>query len=139
MSEPELYTVDTIAILAYLADKMPPKVDAIFSRAEAEKATLIAPSIIIGEAIYTLLKGREVFGVSVPSEKLILFLDTLEISKSIVLADLDVKGWRMVINIKLPELHDRMVVATYAMHKSKAILTNDEEIAALKGVKAIWQ
>jgi len=139
LSEPERYTVDTIAILAYLADKMPPKVDAIFSRAEAEKATLIAPSIIIGEAIYTLLRGREVFGVPVPSEKLILFLDTLEVSKSIVLADLGVKGWRMVINIKLPELHDRMVVATYTMHKSKAILTNDEEIAALKGVKAIWQ
>lgn len=139
MSEAERYTIDTIAILAYLADKMPPKVDAIFSRAEAEKATLVTPSITIGEAIYTLLKGREVFGVSVPSEKLILFLDTLEVSKSIVLADLDSKGWRMVMNIKLPELHDRMVVATHTMHRSKAVLTNDEEIAALKGVKAIWQ
>jgi len=139
LSEAERYTIDTIAILAYLADKMPPKVDAIFSRAEAEKATLVTPSITIGEAIYTLLKGREVFGVSVPSEKLILFLDTLEVSKSIVLADLDSKGWRMVMNIKLPELHDRMVVATHTMHRSKAVLTNDEEIAALKGVKAIWQ
>lgn len=139
MSEVERYTVDTIAILAYLADKMPPKVDAIFSRAENEKAILIAPSIAIGEALFTLLKGREVFGVSVPSEKLMLLLDTIEVSRSIFLADLDVKGWRMAMNVNLSELHDRMIVATYVMHKSKAILTNDEEITALKGVKTIWE
>ena len=93
----------------------------------------------MGEVLFTLLKAREVFGIPVPSEKLMLFLDTIEVSRSIVSADLDVKGWRMVTDLNLPELHDRMIVATHITHKSEAILTNDEEIAALKGVKTIWR
>lgn len=40
MSEDEQYTVDSIAILGYLAEALPPKVDSIFRRAENEKARL---------------------------------------------------------------------------------------------------
>jgi len=61
----------------------------------------------LGEVLFTLLKAREVFGIPVPSEKLMLFLDTIEVSRSIVSADLDVKGWRMVTDLNLPELHDK--------------------------------
>ena len=61
----------------------------------------------MGEVLFTLLKAREVFGIPVPSEKLMLFLDTIEVSRSIVSADLDVKGWRMVTDLNLPELHDK--------------------------------
>jgi hypothetical protein len=38
----------------------------------------------------------------------------------------------------LPELHDRMIVATYHRSNSKAMLTDDEEIASLPDVAVIW-
>jgi len=71
-------------------------------------------------------------------EKLTLFLDTLESTRSIVVAELDTKAWKIVMKIDLPELHDRMIVATYLRSDSEAILTDDSEIASLSSVKVIW-
>ena len=139
MSDAEVYTADSVAILGYLAEALPPKVDAIFRRVEDEKAALVIPTIALGETLFTLLKGRQVFGVGVPLEKLSLFLDTLESTQDMVLADLDIKGWKLVMKIELPELHDRMIVATHLRSNSRAILTDDEEIATWSGVKAIWR
>jgi hypothetical protein len=56
-----------------------------------------------------------------------------------VLADFDVRGWKLVMKTDLPELHDRMIVATHLRSNSKAILTDDEEIASLPDVKVIWK
>ncbi len=106
--------------------------------AEDEKALLIVPSITLGESIFTLLKGREVFGVKVPSEKILLFLEILSTSRSLRLYDLSVEGWRGIMSIDLPELHDRMIVASYKASGSKAIVTNDDEISKLEGIRAVW-
>ena len=138
MIETNVYTVDTIALLCYLADKLPHKADEIFKQAEDEEATLVVPSITLGEAIFTLLKGREVFGVKIPLEKLMTFLDVLETSRTVRLVDLDVRGWRLITTINLAELHDRIVVSTYLASRSRAILTDDEEIRSLAKVKTVW-
>lgn len=139
MSELQAYTVDSIALLGYLADQLPVEVDKIFKRAEDGEALLTIPSIVIGETVFTLLKGREVFGVKVPVEKLTTFLDVLETCRTMQLMDLNVKGWRLAIGVNLPELHDRMIVATHQLSNSEAILTDDEEIRALEAVKTMWK
>lgn len=138
MSQLDRYTIDSVAILGYLADKLPSKPDRIFRMAEDEKVLLVVPSITLGESIFTLLKGREVLGVRVPLEKIILFLEILPTSRSLQLYDLTVEGWRDIMSIELPELHDRMIVAAYKESGSKAILTNDEEISKLDGIKVVW-
>jgi len=138
LSETDAYTVDAIALLCYLADRLPQKVDEIFKRAEDEEVLLVVPSIVLGEAIFTLLKGREVFGSKIPLEKLTTFLDVLETSRTVRLVDLTVAGWRLVTTINLPELHDRMVVSTHLISNSRAILTDDQEIRGFPKVKTIW-
>jgi len=127
-----------MALLCYLADRLPRRADEIFKKAEDEEAILVVPSIVLGEAIFTLLKGREIFGVKVPLEKLTTFLDILETSMTVRLVDLTVGGWRLITTINLPELHDRIVVSTHLTSGSRAILTDDEEIHRLHGIKTIW-
>jgi predicted nucleic acid-binding protein len=138
LSDADVYTVDAIALLCYLADKLPHRVDEIFKRAEDEEVLLAVPSIVVGESIFTLLKGKEIFGTRIPLERLGTFLEVLETSRTVRLVDLTVKGWRLVTTINLPELHDRMIVSTYLISNSKAILTDDQEIRGLAKVRTIW-
>lgn len=132
------YTADAVAVLGYLADRLPSGADGIFERAERGEATLWIPSIVLGEVLFTLLKGKEVFGHRVPPEKFVILLDSLEHSVSSRVHELGIGGWRRARDVKLNELHDRMVVATYHVTGSRAILTDDSEIAGLADVKTIW-
>jgi len=66
------------------------------------------------------------------------FLDVLETSRTVRLVDLDVRGWRLITTINLAELHDRIVVSTYLASRSRAILTDNEEIRNLAKVKTVW-
>jgi len=133
-----LFTADAVAVLAYLADKLPHKSNDIFKQAENELVRIQVPEIAVGEVIYTILKGKEVFGVSVPVKKILAFLDVLEASKNMSIVNLSITGWRKVIEIDLPDLHDRMIVATHLTTDSQALLTGDDKIGELKGVEVIW-
>ena len=133
-----LFTADAVAVLSYLADKLPPKSNEIFKQAENELVRIQVPEIAVGEVIYTILKGKEVFGVSVPLKKISVLLDVLEASKNMFIVNLSINGWRKVIEIDLPDLHDRMIVATHLTTDSQALLTDDDKIGELKGVEVIW-
>ncbi len=133
-----LFTADAVAVLSYLADKLPPKSNEIFKQAENELVRIQVPEIAVGEVICTILKGKEVFGVSVPLKKISLLLDVLEASKNMFIVNLSINGWRKVIEIDLPDLHDRMIVATHLTTASQALLTDDDKIGELKGVEVIW-
>jgi len=130
------YVTDTIALLAYTTNTLPTKVDNIFKKAEQNKALLIVPSICIGEFIYTILKQKPVFEKIPPVETIELLLDIIEQSESIKYSPLTLTSWKIVSTINIPELHDRIVVATYLQENAEAILTNDPEIA--KTAKIIW-
>mgnify|MGYP000477530974 FL=1 len=132
------YTADTIALLGYLADSLPKSVDTVFREAERGEAEIIIPSICIGEVIYTILKGREMFGVKIPRSKIELFIDLLKESRGIRVVDLELDSWKILLEIDLPELHDRMIVVTHIQEETEAIITNDEEISKLKGIKTVW-
>jgi len=133
-----LFTADAVAVLAYLADKLPHKSNDIFKQAENELVRIQVPEIAVGEVVYTILKGKEVFGVSVPVKKILAFLDVLEASKNMSIVNLSITGWRKVIKIDLPDLHDRMIVATHLTTDSQALVTDDDKIVKLNGVEVIW-
>jgi len=132
----ESYTIDTVAFLAYLIDVLPPQSDEIFQRAENDELTLILPSIAVGEVIYTILKQKKVFENVIPLEKMSIIFEIIRDIKAITLMDMNLQCWMKLLTVEIPELHDRMIVATHLTYKSKAILTNDPEIESV--TKTIW-
>jgi len=73
------YIVDAVAFLAYLVDKLPQTSDNIFKKAEENKIKLILPSIALGETLYTIYKGKEIFGKNIPIEKIELIFEILQL------------------------------------------------------------
>lgn len=56
------YGVDTVVLLAYFGNMLGTKSNQIFQEAEELKAELIIPETVIGETIYTIRRGKEIFG-----------------------------------------------------------------------------
>jgi len=98
----KLFTADAMAVLSFLADKLPHKSNEIFKPAESGLVRIQVPEIAVGEVIYTILKGKEVFGVSIPLKKILLLLDVLETSKNMFSVNLTINGWRKVMGIAGP-------------------------------------
>ena len=67
-----------------------------------------------------------------------MLLDVLEASKNMFIVNLSISGWREVMEIDLPDLHDRMIVSTHLTTDSQALLTDDGKIGELKEVEVIW-
>ena len=130
------YTIDSVAFLAFIIDDLPPKADKVLQKAEDDEISLILPSIALGEIIYIILKKKEVFGKVIPFEKIITIFEIIRDSESISLKDMNLECWKNFLEIKIPELHDRMIVATHLTYHSVAIITNDPEIASISNT--IW-
>lgn len=122
------YIIDSIAFLSYLADNLPTKADNIFKKAEKNEIQLLLPSIVLGEVLYTMYKGKEIFGKQIPTEKIDLVFQILQNGKMIQLVSMNLDAWRIFHKLIIPELHDRMIVATYHYSKAIGIVTNDPEI-----------
>ena len=132
----DLYIIDTVAFLAYLADKLPGEADKLFKKAEKKQIKLLLPSIVLGESLYTIYKGRDIFGKSISLEKVDLIFQILKNKDVIELVNLSLEGWQIFHGLKLPELHDRIILAIYHLYKAKAIVTNDPEISEI--TSSIW-
>lgn len=125
------YVADTHAIAYYLADKLPAKVDQIFKRAEEGSCKIYVPSIAIAELIYLFEKTKTV-------DRIWDMFERLGITPNLVIYPLDVTVLRRLPDIKLAELHDRIIIATCLTLKVETILTKDEEIKNSKLVETIW-
>ena len=123
------YIVDAVAFLAYLVDKLPQTSDNIFKKAEENKIKLILPSIALGETLYTIYKGKEIFGKNIPIEKIELIFEILQKEEYIELIGMNIDIWRIFHKLILSEMHDRMIVATFEYCEASAIITNDPEIS----------
>ncbi|TFG19134.1 MAG: hypothetical protein EU529_16715, partial [Promethearchaeota archaeon] len=119
------YIIDAVAFLAYLADGLPRKADEIFKKAEKKQVKLLLPSIALGESLYTIYKGKEIFGKVIPLEKIELIFQILRDQDILELICLNLEGWRFFHGLEISELHDRMIVASLKLFKAEAILTND--------------
>ncbi|MHA1698030.1 MAG: type II toxin-antitoxin system VapC family toxin [Promethearchaeota archaeon] len=130
------YTIDAVAFLLYLAGTLPMEADNIFKLAENNEILLLLPSIVLGEVLYTIYKGREIFGKKIPVEKIDLIFQILQTTPSIQLAYLDLEAWQIFHGLSFPELYDRMIVALSRKNKVEAIITNDPSITESEPV--IW-
>ena len=132
----ESWVVDSVAMLSYLADILPAPADALFRRAENNEIELVLPSIVIGETLYTIYKGKEIFGKVIPLEKVDLIFEVLRASSMFRLVDMNVACWEIFYGLKISELHDRMIVATCKHLGCDGIITNDPALETI--VPTTW-
>ena len=128
-----LYVADTAALARYLEDALPQKADEIFQRCETGKAHVIVPSIVIAELIYVSMKGR--IKTQDPKATLLELLGDMEVLSYLEQKDMNHYAWRIFLDLRVPELHDRLICAVALANNAEAIITNDDEMA---GLKTIW-
>ncbi len=129
------YVLDTIALVYYLEDRLPPGADRACREAEEGRAILLIPHIVIGEFIYIALKNRlrDVKDIEIIKEVLYI----IETSGYIETVDMDFKAWKEFLTLDIPELHDRMVCAI-AKSKNAILITSDAEITE-RGIPVLWE
>jgi predicted nucleic acid-binding protein len=138
MKQNKMYGVDTVAFLRYLVGNLNEKVEKIFHLAENEKIDLIFPSIVIGELIYTISKKKEIAGSHIETREIQTIVNTILTTSNFKVQDLNNLGWFKFMESKIPELHDRIIVATCLQESVEALITNDPEIIKSNEIKTIW-
>lgn len=133
-----VYGIDTVTLLAYFTDQLSSTANKIFASAEKNQVTFIIPSIVIGEMFYTIMKDKSIFGNKFPDEKPETILSTLYALPVFKIMDLDQSGWRFFLQSKIPELHDRMIVATCHQEQVTQLISTDKEIKEANEIKVIW-
>ena len=131
----DTYIADTVALARYLEDSLPRAADATFSRAEAGKATMLVPEIVIAEFVYIALKGR--LEVPEPRSTVMEVLGDVAASRHLKQVGVPAGAWPAFVESKISELHDRIIHATASFYKAEAIITNDRELVA-SGYPTIW-
>ncbi len=125
------YVVDSHILGAYLLDELPHRSDRIFKEAEHDNAVLIIPSIVIAELIHVYEKAKL-------ASRIWEIFNRLDTYPSFTIHPLDLPLLKMIPEIKLTELHDRIIVATCMYTKAKALITKDREIRSSKIVQTIY-
>lgn len=126
------YVADSHVLGAYLLDNLPERSDRIFKEAEHERATVIIPSIVIAELIYVYEKAKL-------APRIWEMFEMLDTYPSFTIHPLDEPLLKIIPEIKLTELHDRIIVATCMHTSAKALLTKDQEIRTSKLVETIYE
>lgn len=129
------YVVDTVALVGYLQNTLPSSADKIFKLAEQNKCRLIIPEIVFSEFVYISLKGR--LNSSNPKSLIMEVLISLGAAKHMEFVSMDVDSWEELLNINIPELHDRMI-CSIALSKDADLITNDKEIKKSNYINTIW-
>lgn len=135
-SSPLVYVVDTVALVKYFEDSLPPRANSIFKSAEEGRAKLLVPSIVVGEFVYTALKGR--LRAQDPLAAIIELISDMESSNYMISVDMETADWKVFLELKVSELHDRMICATSLRHSAKSIVTNDLEIQKEDRITTVW-
>jgi predicted nucleic acid-binding protein len=124
------YVADTHAFVWYIIGKLPERVDSIFRSAEEGESTIYIPTIVLAECLY-LVENKK---IDLDFEDL---LDKLEIGRNFVPVSFNFQVLKLLPEIKLGELHDRIVVATAKILNAK-LITKDKEIMESKIVETAW-
>jgi len=127
----ELYIADAHAFAHYLVDDLPREADAVFEDAEKQKCNVIIPSIAIAELIY-------IFERTGSEPEIWEMFDKIDLYPCFSIHPLDERILKIIPDVKLAELHDRIIVATAIATGTKRLITKDEEIRKSKIVETIW-
>jgi len=127
----EFYVADAHAFAGYLVNELPKKADAIFEKAEQQESSILIPAIAVAELIYIFEKtGSE--------PKLWEMFDKIDLYPSFSIYPLDEEILKIIPDIKLKELHNRIIVATCIAVKAEGLITKDEDIRKSRLAKTIW-
>jgi len=127
------FVTDTHALLWWFTDdvRLSPKAQEIFNKCESGENLIFIPSITLAEAISIFDKKRVVFDFRRLFKK-------IEDSANFVITPLDAPILRKMLTLRnIPELHDKIIVAT-AKHLAIPLITKDQTIHDLLPVLAIW-
>ncbi len=135
MGNMKKYVVDTVALVGFLQNDLPAPADRIFKMAEQNECKLLIPEIVFSEFVYISLKGR--LKTKSPKSLIMEVLISLGAAKYVGFASMDLESWEELLNIDLPELHDR-IICSIALSNNADLITNDKEIKNNKSVNTIW-
>jgi PIN domain nuclease of toxin-antitoxin system len=124
------YVTDTHAWIFYLLDKLPKKVNNIFISVEKGSDIMFIPTISLAECVYLVETGK----IALDYKEL---FNKFEISNNFIPVSLNLEIVKMLPEIKLPELHDRIIVATAKILGAK-LITKDKDIVESRLVETIW-
>lgn len=125
------YVSDTHAWVFYLLDKLPKKANDVFLSVEKGRGFMFVPTIVLAECIHLIEGGK----ISLDYKQL---LNKFEVSANFIPVSLNFDIIRQLPEIKLTELHDRIIVATAKILNAK-LISRDEEIVRSGLIETIWK
>jgi PIN domain nuclease of toxin-antitoxin system len=127
-----MYITDTHSFLWYISEdeKLGKKAKEVFEKCDSAKDIMVIPSIVLIEAMFLCEKKK----VYMKFEDVLFRLQT---SSNYQIYPLDERVVVECKNIKLPDPHDRIIVAT-AKLLNATLITKDKKIKNSKIVKTIW-
>jgi len=120
----------------YLVDRLPPAADEIFERAEKGVDVIEAPTVAVGEAIWTAVKKGNIAGVEVDTTPNAVLRGVVN-DGPVRIAPSDKQDLAVYGSlIDHHTLHDAMLIANHRVRGTEAIVTNDEEFAT---EETVWR
>lgn len=130
------FLMDTVAFVHYLEDDLPRAPASAVDQAERGKGSLLLPQIALAEFIYVTLKGR--LRIPNPISSFGQIIDQLRGSSIFSISSMSIDAWDIFTQLKVPELHDRMIAAE-ALARDITLISNDPSFASVKELKIIWR
>jgi PIN domain nuclease of toxin-antitoxin system len=125
-----LFVTDTHPLVWYILGELPERVDEIFKLAEAGTSSIFIPTIVLAECLYLVEEGKIVLDF----EDL---LERLEQSSNFVPTSFNFQVMKLLPEINLRELHDRIIIAT-ARTLNAHLITKDRAIRESGMVNVVW-
>jgi len=132
-SEPEIFVTDTHALLCYLTEdkRLGKKALKILEKADIGDAEIIIPTTVLAEALFITEKHK----VDI---KFMDIIEEIENSSNYFIHPLDLE---VILKchelLKIPELHDRVIVATSLLLDAK-LITKDAIITDSNIIEVVW-
>lgn len=125
-----LFVTDTHPLVWYILGELPERVDEIFRLAEAGDSSIFIPTIVLAECLYLVEEGK----IELDFNDL---LGRLGRSKNFITTSFNFQVMKLLPEINLRELHDRIIIAT-AKILNASLITKDRVIRESELVAVVW-
>lgn len=125
------YVIDTHALIGYIEDRLPGRIDKIFESAEKGNSTIFVPTIVLSECQHMIYKEK----IDLDFGSL---LNRIKMEKKFIPVVLDLEILELLPEIELKEIHDRIIVATAEKLNAK-LITKDREIRKAEIIQIVWK
>ena len=121
---------DTHAFVWYILEKLSERVDKRFESVETGSSTIFIPTIVLAECLYLVENGK----IELNFDEL---LRKIEMNRNFVATYFNFQMLKLLPEIKLNELHDRIIIAIAKILNAK-LITKDREIRESGIVETVW-